>query len=268
MDALAAEYGPWAVLALNALKALVFLVIGFLIAGFAARFVKNSPKRNKRIEPMLAGFLAAIVYYLILVVVVIAVLQIFGFQATSLVAVLGAATLAIGFALQGSLANLAAGVMLILIRPFRIGDFVDLSGHLGTATDLNLFMTELTTVDNVKIVVPNGQVWNSAITNYSAYPTRRCDITFEIDYEADVDRAMEIILELTHQDSRFLKEPEPMVRVATLGESGIQLTFRGWTNAEDLWEARWALLKNVKQAFDQSGISIPYPHRVMIEKKV
>lgn len=267
MDALAVEYGPWAVLALNVLKALVFLVIGFLIAGLAARFVKNSPKRNKRIEPMLAGFLAAIVYYLILVVVVIAVLQLFGFQATSLVAVLGAATLAIGLALQGSLANFAAGVMLILIRPFRIGDFVDLSGHLGTATDLNLFMTELTTVDNVKIVVPNGQVWNSAITNYSAYPTRRCDITFEIDYEADVDKAMKIILDHAKQDSRFLDDPEPMVRVSGWGESAIELSFRGWTNADDLWEARWAMLKEVKQAFDQAGISIPFPHRVMVEKK-
>ena len=187
-------------------------------------------------------------------------LQLFGFEATSLVAVLGAATLAIGFALQGALADLAAGVMLIIFRPYRIGQYVDVGGTAGTVKDINLLITEMATPDNVQITIPNGKAWGSIITNYSAHPTRRLDLGFGIDYGDDADKAMAIISDIAKADERVHDDPAPWVRVVNLGDSSVDLGVRLWCAAGDYWELKFALTKQVKEAFDEGGISIPYPH--------
>jgi len=199
--------------------------------------------------------------------VLVAVLGIFGIEATSIVAVLGAASLAIGLALQGTLSDLAAGVMLVVFRPYKLGQFVDIGGTSGTVRDLNLFTTELVTPDNVQIIVPNGQAWGAIITNYSAHDTRRVDLVFGIDYDDDAGKAMEIIERTASADSRVLADPAPWVRVTNLGDSSVDLTARIWCRAEDYWELKFELTRRVKEAFDAGGISIPYPHSVEIHKE-
>ena len=199
-------------------------------------------------------------------VVIIAVLQLFGFEATSLVAVLGATTLAIGLALQGTLSHVAAGVMLVLFRPYKLYEYVSIGGESGTVEDINLFFTQLVTPQNIQVIVPNGDAWGSTITNYSRKETRRLDITFGIDYDDDIDKAMTIILDVVKADERAKSEPEPWVRVTTLNDSSVDLQLRVWCNTGDYWEVNFSLLKKVKEAFDAGGITIPYPHQVEIHK--
>jgi small conductance mechanosensitive channel len=191
---------------------------------------------------------------------------VFGIQATSLVAVLGAASLAIGLALQGTLSNLAAGFMLILFRPFKVGQYIDAGGTAGTVKEINLFVTELATPDNVQIIVPNAKIWGSIITNYSFHPTRRVDLTFGIDYGDDADKAMEVIRTVATADERVHAEPGPWMRVTNLGDSSVDIGVRLWCNASDYWELKFAMTRAVKEAFDKAGISIPYPHSVEIQK--
>jgi small conductance mechanosensitive channel len=179
---------------------------------------------------------------------------------------MGAATLAIGLALQGTLSDLAAGFMLILFRPYKLGQYVDIGGTAGTVKDLNLFITELVTPDNVQIIVPNGQSWGSIITNYSAHDTRRVDLVFGIDYGDSADKAMGIILDAARADDRVHADPEPWARVTNLGDSSVDLTARLWCDAGDYWDLKFALTKTIKEAFDAQGISIPYPHTVEIKK--
>ncbi len=266
MDQVTTHVEPYIPLIINAVKALVFLVVGYIVANMASGFIKRRIVSNPRIDDTLGGFFSSIAKWLILTVVIIAVLQLFGFQATSLVAVLGAATLAIGLALQGTLADVSSGVMLIIFRPFKLGEYVDVGGTAGTVKDLNLFFTELATPDNVQIIVPNAKVWGTIITNYSAHPTRRLDVQFGIDYDDDADKAMSVILDRAAADKRVLKDPEPWVRVVNLGDSSVDLGVRIWCNASDYWELKFAFIKDVKKAFDETGISIPYPHQVEIRK--
>lgn len=253
-------------LVINAVKAIIVLIIGWLLAGFLSALVKRRIVSHPRIDDTIGGFAASIVRWLVLLVTFIAVLQLFGIQATSLVAVLGAGTLAIGLALQGTLSDIAAGVMLIIFRPYKIGQFVDIGGTAGTVKDLNIFMTELVTPDNVQIIVPNGKAWGTVVTNFSAHTTRRLDITYGIDYGDDADKAIQIILDVANADERVHKDPEPWVRVTNLGDSSVDLGVRLWCNAADYWELKFHMLKTVKEAFDGGGISIPYPHSVEIQK--
>ncbi|OWU76176.1 mechanosensitive ion channel protein MscS [Marinibacterium profundimaris] len=259
-------YETWGPLVLNALKAIVVLFVGWIIANLAGRSVRKRLARTPQIDPTLGSFFASLLRWAILLVVLIAVLGIFGIQATSLVAVLGAASLAIGLALQGTLSDLAAGVMLILFRPYKLGQYVDIAGTSGTVQDLNLFVTELVTPDNVQILVPNGKVWGQIITNFSHHETRRCDLVFGIDYDDDADRAMQIILDLAKADERVMDTPAPWVRVTNLGDSSVDLTARLWCKAADYWDLKFAMTKGVKEAYDKAGISIPYPHAVEIVK--
>ncbi len=257
-------FEPLVALGLNILKALVFLILGWIVAGWLSRFVRRRVEASETIDSTLGVFFSSIVRYLILAAVVIATLQTFGFQVTSLVAMLGAATLAVGLALQGTLSHLAAGVMLVFFRPYKIGDFVEVGGNTGSVTDLNLFTTELTTADGVKIYLPNGEAWGKPISNFSTNPKRRCDITFGIDYADDIDKAIAIILDVVKADGRFLDEPAaPWVRVVNLGESSVDIQLRAWCASGDLWEAKFATMKAVKEAFDTGGISIPYPHTTL-----
>ncbi|MCM2562514.1 mechanosensitive ion channel [Lutimaribacter sp. EGI FJ00015] len=266
MEAITEQMGAYGPLVINAVKAIVVLILGWMAAGIVSGIVRRRVNATPRIDPTLGYFMASLVKWAILLMVLVAVLGLFGIEATSLVAVLGAATLAIGLALQGTLSDLAAGFMLILFRPYRLGQYVDIGGTTGTVTDLNLFMTELVTPDNVQIIVPNGQAWGSIIINYSHHDKRRVDMVFGIDYGDDADAAMEIILAEARADARVHDDPEPWVRVTNLGDSSVDLTTRLWVNAADYWEVKFALTKAVKEAFDAKGISIPYPHSVEIQK--
>ncbi len=267
MNDMSAQVSALAPLAIAAGQALIFLIAGWIVAGVVERTIRRRVHASETLDDTLGTFFASIAKWLILVVVVIAVLQLFGFQATSLVAVLGAATLAIGLALQGTLADVAAGVMLIVFRPFKLGNYVDIAGTSGTVKDLNLFVTELVTPDNVQIVVPNGKVWGAIITNYSAHDTRRLDLGFGIDYGDDADKAIAIILDCARKDDRVHADPEPWVRVVNLGDSSVDLGVRLWCNASDYWELKFAMTKRIKEAFDAAGITIPYPHQVEIQRK-
>lgn len=254
-------------LLMNAAKALIVLVAGWTAAGVVSRVVRNRINATPQIDPTLGNFVASLVKWVILAIVLVAVLGIFGIEATSIVAILGAASLAIGLALQGTLTDLAAGVMLVVFRPYKLGQFVDIGGTAGTVVDVNLFTTELVTPDNVQIIVPNGQAWGSIITNYSAHDTRRVDLVFGIDYGDDADKAMKIILDVAKTDNRIMADPEPWVRVTNLGSSSVDLTARLWCAATDYWDLKFEITKAVKEAFDENGISIPYPHSVEIQKQ-
>src|SRR6056297_2239616 len=267
MEAFMDSMGVYAPLVMNAVKALVVLIIGWLVAGLVSGLVRRKVNSNANIDDTLGNFVASVIKWVILLMVLVAVLGIFGIEATSLVAVLGAATLAIGLALQGTLSDLAAGFMLILFRPYKLGQYVDIGGTAGTVKDVNLFITELVTPDNVQIIVPNGQAWGSIITNVSHYDTRRVDLTFGIDYGDDADKAMKIITDLAEADSRVHSDPAPWVRVTNLGDSSVDLTARLWCDAADYWDIKFEMTKAVKEAFDKGGVSIPYPHQVEIRKE-
>lgn len=266
MEGLGEQLGAYGPVIINALKALAFLIVGWIVAKALSGLVRRRIAQNPNIEDTLGGFFASIVKWLILLVVLIAVLQLFGFEATSLVAVLGAATLAIGFALQGTFADLAAGVMLIVFRPYKVGQFVDIGGTAGTVKDVNLFVTELVTPDNVQIIMPNGKAWGAIITNFSANPTRRLDLNFGIGYDDDANKAMEIIKKIAAGDDRVHDDPAPWVRVMNLGDSSVDLGARLWCDAGDYWELKFDMTKQIKEAFDEGGVSIPYPHTVEIQK--
>ncbi|UWR89240.1 mechanosensitive ion channel family protein [Phaeobacter inhibens] len=254
-------------LLISAAKALVVLVVGWIAAGVISGAVRRRINATPHLDQTLGNFAASAVRWVLLAIVLVAVLGIFGIEATSLVAMLGAATLAIGLALQGTLSDLAAGVMLVMFRPYKLGQYVDIGGTSGTVADLNLFVTELVTPDNVQIIIPNGQAWGAIITNYSAHDTRRVDMVFGIDYGDSADAAKEIILDLANADSRVMTDPAPWVRVTNLGDSSVDLTARLWCKAADYWELKFAMTQAVKEAFDDKGISIPYPHSVEIKKE-
>ncbi len=251
----------------NAAKALAVLVIGWMVAGLVSGVIRRRVLASETIDDTIGNFVASIVKWVILLMVLIAVLGLFGIQATSLVAIMGAATLAIGMALQGTLSDLAAGFMLILFRPYKLGQVVDIAGTMGTVKDINLFVTELATPDNVQIIVPNGQAWGSVITNYSHHATRRVDLVFGIDYSDDIEKAKAIILRLADADARVASDPEPWVRVTNLGDSSVDLTTRVWVAAEDYWDVKFGMTQAVKEAFDGEGVSIPYPHTVEIKRE-
>lgn len=253
-------------LVLNGVKALAVLVIGWMAAGIVSRSLRKRINATPEIDPTLGNFIASIIRWVLIAVVLIAVLGIFGIEATSLVAMMGAATLAIGLALQGTLSDLAAGFMLVLFRPYKIGQYVDIGGTAGTVKDLNLFVTELATPDNVQIIVPNGQAWGAIITNFSHHATRRVDLVFGIDYGDDIEAAKSIILAKVAADTRVHNDPEPWVRVTNLGDSSVDLTLRIWCQAEDYWDVKFALTQTIKEGFDAGGISIPYPHWVEIKR--
>lgn len=253
-------------LLINAIKAVIVLMIGWFLAGFLSELARKRIVAHPRIDETIGGFAASIVRWVVLLITVIAVLQLFGIHATSLVAILGAATLAIGLALQGTLGDIAAGVMLLIFRPYKVGQYVEIGGTAGTVKELNMFTTELATPDNVQIIMPNGKAWGTVITNYSTHATRRLDLTYGIDYGDDADKAIQIILDVANADERVLKDPEPWVRVINLGESSVDLGVRLWCNAADYFELKCHMLKAIKEAFDAGGISIPYPHAVEIQK--
>lgn len=247
----------------NLVGAIVILAVGWWASKKVSGLVARLLGRAERVDATLRDFFASVVRYLILIFVGFAVLDQFGIQTTSLLAVLGAAGLAVGLALQGTLSNVAAGVMLLMFRPFKAGDFVEVGGQLGTIVGVTLFTTELRAPDGVQIIAPNGQIWGSTVKNFSHHPTRRTDIDFAIAYEDDIDHAMAVIRGIVDADERILKDPEPFLRTTALGDSAVVLTLRVWANSPDLFNVRFDLIKNVKQAFDREGVTIPFPQRTV-----
>ena len=248
---------------LRIVGAIVVLIVGWMIAGWAGRATGKYLGKIKQVDPTLRGFLSSLVRYIILIFTVVAVLNQFGVQTTSIIAVLGAASLAVGLALQGTLSNVAAGTMLLLFRPFKVGDYIDAAGQAGTVQQISLFVTELATPDNVQILLPNAQVWGSAISNYSFHPTRRCDIALGIAYEADVNQAGQIIEEMAAAEPRVLKEPAPQIVVTELADSSVNFAIRLWCEAGEYWGLKFDMTKALKIRMDAEGISIPYPQRTV-----
>ena len=248
---------------LSVIGAIVILVIGFVAAGWVRGSVDKGLSRFKKVDETLRSFFSSLAYYAVIVFTIIAVLSQFGVETTSFIAVLGAAGLAIGLALQGTLSNVAAGVMLLLFRPFRVGDYVEAGGLAGTVKGVSLFITELATPDNVQIIAPNAQLWGSAIKNYSFHPTRRVDIVLGIAYEDEIDKALAAIVDEASKDSRVNADPAPMAAVTDLGDSSVNFVVRVWCNAADYWELKFDLTKNLKNRMDAENITIPYPQRTV-----
>lgn len=262
-----ADYGD-AILGfgLQVLGALIVLIVGLRVAGWLGRLVRAVSMQQESIDDTLGNFFGSLVRWAVTAAVFIAVLQVFGVPATSFVAILGALTLAIGLSLQGALGNIASGVMIMIFRPYKLGDYVEAAGAAGTVKDINLFQTVLATPDNVQVMVPNSQAIDGVIRNYSGYTTRRVDITFGIDYGDDIDKALGIIKSIVDADTRIMSDPEPFAKVVNLGESSVDIATRNWVQASDYWDVKFDLTRQVKEAFDAQGISIPYPHQVEIAK--
>lgn len=252
--------GNWLALwGIKVIAALAILIVGWLAAGWVKGVVAKLLGKSGKVDATLIGFLSSLAKYAVLVFTVVAVLAQFGVQTASIIAVLGALGLAVGLALQGTLSHIASGVMLLLFRPFKVGDFVDAGGISGTVKAITLFTTELATGDNVQILVPNGKVWGQAIRNFSFHDTRRCDLLIGISYDDDIEKAISAVKAVIGKDERVLKDPEAMVAVAELGESSVDLTIRMWCEKADYWALKFDMNKALKEALEKGGFSIPYP---------
>ncbi len=246
---------PWGIKI--ALAIAIFYVGRMVVA--AVVNVAGKFMRARDMDEILVKFLSSILRWVLLLFVVIAALSQLGIDTTSLVALLGAAGLAIGLSLQSSLANFASGVMLIVFRPFTKGDFVEVAGTSGSVDNISIFTTTLTTPDNKEVIVPNGSVIGNNITNYSARPTRRVDMVFGIGYDDDIKKAKELLEQIVAADERVLAEPAPVVALGELADSSVNFLVRPWVKAEDYWGVLWDTTETVKLKFDEAGISIPYP---------
>lgn len=246
------EYGP------KLVGAILVLIFGFWIV----KALSNGFKRLleiREIDPSLKPFLVSLVSMLLKVILVISVLTTMGIEMTSLVAILGAAGLAVGMALSGTLQNFAGGVMILLFRPFKVGDFIDASGYAGSVHAIQIFNTILKTPDNKTIIIPNGGLSTSSMTNYSTEPKRRVDWTVGIGYGDDVDHAKAVIKKLTDADSRIHKDPEVFIAVSELADSSVNFTVRAWVNAEDYWGVHFDMNENIYKTFAKEGLNIPFP---------
>jgi small conductance mechanosensitive channel len=247
---------------LDVLGAIVILIIGNLISKKVPKTLAKGLSKRK-VDITVVNFLGSLTRMTILTITLLLVLAQFGIQTASLIAVVGAAGLAIGLALQGTLSNVAGGVMLLFFRPMKVGDFVEVAGQAGTVKAVNLFTTEMATGDNVQILLPNASVWGSAIKNFSYHDTRRVDLVMGIAYEDDMDKAMSVMHALIAADPRSLKDPAPMIAVSELADSSVNFVVRVWCNSGDYWPLKFDLTKGIKEAFDKESISIPYPQQVV-----
>ncbi len=248
---------PWGI---KIFLALLIFYIGRAVVNFVVR-VLDKLMRGNGMDETLVGFLSSILRWVLLLFVIIAALSQLGINTTSLVALLGAAGLAIGLSLQSSLSNFASGVMLIMFRPFTKGDFVEAGGATGVVDKISIFTTVMTTPDNKEVIVPNGAILSNNITNYSARPTRRVDLVFGISYDDDIRKAKELLEEIIAADKRVLSDPEPVIVVGELADSSVNFLVRPWVNAADYWGVYWDTTEAVKLKFDEAGISIPYPQQ-------
>ncbi|MDE0753561.1 MAG: mechanosensitive ion channel [Woeseiaceae bacterium] len=244
-------------------KLLVALIIFYVGRIVAKMLVKGIHKvmRAQEVDQILETFVCNLAYWMVMVFVIIAAISQIGVQTTSLIAVMGAAGLAIGLALQGSLSNFAAGVLIVVFRPYRVGDFVEVAGISGSVVQVQILSTILKTGDNKQIVVPNAQIMNSIITNYSANNTRRVDIIIGVSYDDNLDKVRDTLRELVNADSRIMQDPECLIAVAELADSSVNFFVRPWVASSDYWAVKFDLTESIKKRFDQDGISFPFPQR-------
>ena len=246
---------PWGI---NIGISLIILIIGLFIVSIINRIVRNILIKAK-LDQILVNFISSIVRWLLLLFIVIAALSRLGLNTNSLIALIGAAGLAIGLALKDSLQNFAAGVMLLVFRPFRTGDFVEVAGTSGSVEEIKIFSTTLLTPDNKQVIIPNAKIYSDVITNYSATGTRRIDMVIGLGYDDDIEKAKNIIAEVLNSDNRVLSSPEYIIAVGELADSSVNIYVRPWVATSNYWPAHFDLTEKIKQEFDKNGISIPYP---------
>lgn len=240
------------------LAAIIILVAGIKLIGMLTKWIKKSPKLDK-VDDSLRSFLGSFSKIALYIVLVITVAMILGVPATSFITILASCGVAIGLALQGSLSNFAGGIMILLFKPFKIGDYIEADGEAGTVKEISVVYTVLLTSDNKRITIPNGTLTNSVIENYSAEKTRRVDLKFSTAYDADIDKVKKVLLEVAESHPKALKDPAPFVRLSEHSDSALTYTVRIWCKSEDYWDVNFDTIENVKAAFDKNGIEIPYP---------
>ena len=247
-------------LGVSLILATLIFVIGRMAAKLIQKLIRKTMERAK-VDEALIGFTSALVYAALMVFVVLAALDQLGVQTTSFIAVLGAAGLAVGLALQGSLANFAAGVLMLIFRPFKIGDYIEGAGTSGSVTKIHIFTTTLTTPDNKIVIIPNAKMMGDNITNYSASGTRRLDLVASISYDDSIDTAKAALADLLASDERVLKDPAPTIGVLAMNDSSIDIAVRPWVNTSDYWNVHFDLTEGIKNRLEVEGCSIPYPQR-------
>ena len=245
---------------IKVIVAIIIFYVGRIIARLATKMLRNV-MQSQEVDKILESFVCNFVYWALMLFVIIAAINQIGVQTTSLIAVMGAAGLAVGLALQGSLANFAAGVLIVMFRPYRVGDFVEAAGISGTVLQVQILTTIMKTGDNKQIIVPNGQIMGSIITNYSANDTRRVDMTVGVSYDDDLDKVRNTLRDLVNADSRILKDPECLIAVAALADSSVNFTVRPWVATGDYSAVMFDLTEAIKKRFDKEGISFPFPQQ-------
>ena len=246
--------------------AFAVLVIGLLLAGIISRWVDRAMTRSSRFEPTVANFLSSLVKYALWALVLVTVLGQFGVQTTSILAALGGMALAVGLALQGTLSNVASGVMILVQKPFKVGEAINAGSVTGTVQQIGLFTTELKQFDGLFVMVPNSELWNQAIVNYNRHPTRRLELVVGIAYGDSMARAKEELLKLALTDDRVLDDPEPVTFVSSLDDSSVGIGMRVWCSTPDYLGLSWDMTEAVKARFDDVGISIPFPQREIVQR--
>lgn len=243
---------------------IIVAILIFYIGRMIARGLSNTVRKvmaAREVDKILETFISNLVYWALLIVVIIAAIDRLGIETTSLIAVMGAAGLAVGLALQGSLSNFAAGVLIVIFRPYRVGDFVDAAGVSGSVEQVQILTTILKTPDNKQIIVPNSAIMSSIITNFSANDTRRVDLTIGVSYDDDLDKVQKTLQEIVDADDRILKDPACVIRVHELADSSVNFVVRPWVASGDYWGVYWDLTETIKKRFDQDGISFPFPQQ-------
>lgn len=245
---------------IDLIAAIIILIVGRIAVGFVVRAIRLGMRKNG-IDKTLETFICNLVKWALMIVVIIAAISQLGIHTTSFVAIFGAAGLAVGLALQGSLSNFAAGVLIVLFRPYKAGDWIEAAGIAGAVEQVQILTTVLRTGDNKRVIVPNSQIMNSVITNYSANDTRRIDLVIGVGYDDDLDKTRRVLEQIVAADERVLKEPAPQIAVSELGASSVDFVVRPWVSTPDYWGTRFDLTETIKKRFDQEGISIPYPQQ-------
>lgn len=243
---------------IQAVIALVIFLLGGRIAKFCAKLTEKAFDK-KKVDKAVSSFVSSIVYAIVFAATILMALSQIGIETTSFIAILGAAGLAVGLALQGSLSNFASGVLIILLRPFKSGDYVEAGGKAGTIKKIEIFSTEMRTPDNKVIVMPNSKIMSDAIINYSRESTRRVDLVIGVGYDADLRKAKEVLKSVLDNESRILKDPAYNISVSELADSSVNFIVRPWVNSEDYWPTYWSLMENIKIALDDADITIPFP---------
>ncbi len=262
------QYIPIAIdWATNILLALVILVAGFWIAGKLYTAISNIAHKHEKLDDTLFKFFGSVARYTVLAFVGIAVLNRFGVQTASIIALLGAAGLAVGLALQGTLSNLAAGVMLLIFRPYKVSDFINAAGKFGKVSEIDMFVTILQTFDNQQIIIPNSQIWGQQIINHSHHGIRGVDMRFGIAYSESIDEARKVITAVLENHPHILQEPKPFVEVETLNDSSVDFLVRPFCQGEYYFDVLYSVPEKIKKALDDANIEIPFPHRKVIMVK-